>query len=217
MNELIREIEEDIRRERIDRLWQNFGRKAVWASIGVVALTIATVAWKDYREHAAMRHTSRFIGALDKLAASDYSGAIESLDKLILDKNSEYYPLAMLRKAEAQNLAGDQQGALLTYRTLAERNDAFGSLAKILGASDSAPIEVKKGEPLYYTLSEWRGWQLMQAGKKDEATDIFLKLWYDMGAPPSMHHRLSQVLQHVAPEKLAQQLTSEKPSAGAKH
>ena len=51
MNELVREIEEDIRQERIDRLWRSFGKGMVGLSIAVILTTVAVVMVQTVQNH----------------------------------------------------------------------------------------------------------------------------------------------------------------------
>ena len=53
MSELLKEIQDDIRRERLGNIWKSVGRFAVWGSIGIVAVTTILVVRNGYNERAA--------------------------------------------------------------------------------------------------------------------------------------------------------------------
>jgi len=208
MNELIREIEDDIRRERFDKLWKSFGKVMIGISVAIILGTIVVVVMQDHKQSQAMERTAAFIKGIDRLNIEDYKGAIQVFSDLASQNSSSYYGLSMLRKAQAEMALSEQDEAMKTYGELAQHDPLFGELATLLmipGESKQAePVKsATTGSPFYYTHNEWRAWQLLQQDKKDEAVSQFLTLYNDPTAPSSMHGRLSEVLHHLAPEKLA--------------
>jgi hypothetical protein len=197
MNELLREIEEDLRREKFDRLWGNIGKIMIGVSALVILTTIIVVAYQNHKETRAMEQTGQFISGLDHASHKDYKGAIVAFTQISDDTSSSYYGLAMLRKAQAQADAGDKAGAAETYKALASADNTFSTLAVMQGGNMN--ISPDKKSPFYYTLAEWQGWQLVNAGKKDEAVTKFIVLRDDTEAPFSMRQRMQDVVQQLAP------------------
>lgn len=209
VSELFREIEEDIRRERYDRLWNSFGKVMVGVSLMVILVTIAVVIWQNHRQSTAMEKTGEFIKGIDRLNIEDYKGAIPIFDKLSADTGSTYYGLSLMRKAQAQNALSDHDGAYTTYKTLAEHDPVFGELAKLkLPATQGDVTKPRLGAPFFYAQSEARAWQLLKAGKKDNAVAQFLSLYRDKETPYSMHARVVEALQYLAPERLQEKETT---------
>lgn len=204
MNELIREIEEDIRQERLQKLWNSFGRLMVWLSLGVVLVTIGVVVLQNHRLNRAMENTTDFIRGIDRMQIENYKAAIPIFEDLSIDPASPYYPLAMLRLAQAQLGLSDAEAARKTYESLAANDRVFGELAKLTlpPKGDDVP-KPQPGSPFFHTLSEMRGWQLLKLGQKDTAIAQFLSLYQDVKTPQSMRLRLTEVLQHLAPARLA--------------
>lgn len=209
MSELFREIEEDIRRERYEKLWKSVGRIAVWGSIAVVAVTTVYVMWSNNAQKAAEAKTSQLIKGDERLDAYDYKGASLVFSGLTDDDSSPYYAIAMLHKADAQEQGGDLEGAEKTYMTLAKKNEGknkseFSDLAAIKYLKSGETIEVAKTSPFYHTLAERNAWQLLQSDKKAEAAGIFAELASDEKAPPAMVLRAKEALRVIAPEKLSE-------------
>lgn len=213
MNELVREIEEDIRRERFDRLWKRFGRIMVGVSVMVVLATIGVVVMQNQKESHAMEQTSEYIRGIDRMDVEDFKGAIKIFDQFAEDPSSSYYGLAMLQKAKAQEALGNNKGAGETYQELSKRSDAFGGLAALLAPTETGQMmEPVAGSAFYYTQQEWKAWQLMGKGKKAEAIEIFMALREDLDAPMSLRSRMNDVVQHIAPERLLnKQAATEEP------
>jgi hypothetical protein len=120
----------------------------------------------------------------------------------------------MLKKAEAQYQAGDDEGAKKTYEALAKNDNGsgFGPLVKlkVIGANEA--IDAPQLSPFYHTLAEQKAWQLLGSGKKAEAADIFASLASDNNTPASLANRVKEVLRMVAPEKLAAKPAEKKVS-----
>ena len=204
MNELIREIEEDIRRERFDKLWHSFGKAMVLISIAVILATIVIEVVQNRRQSQAMEATAAFLKGIDRLNIEDYKGAVQVFSSLAGDNTSPYYGLYMMRKAQAETALSDKEAATKTYSELAAHDLVFGKLSGLLvPAGDKAePVKPLTGEPFYYSRTESAGWQYLQQGKKDEAVNVFLALYNDPAAPSSMRGRLAEILHHIAADKL---------------
>lgn len=203
MNELIREIEEDMRRERFAHLWHRFGRLMVGLSVAVVLVTIVAVVLQNRKENAAMEQTALFIRGIDRMNVEDFKGAIAVFNEFASDSSSSFYGLAMLQKARAQEALDNEKGAAQTYRELADSKGVFSHLSALLASSQNGqPVEPDRSSPFYYTQLEWKGWQLLEQGKKPEAVAVFMQIRADLNAPMSMRVRMNEVVQHVAPQRL---------------
>lgn len=215
MSELFREIEEDIRRERFEKLWRSIGRFAVWGSIAVIAATTVFVMWDNHAQRQSEAKTAQLLQGLEHLKSSDYKGAILTFSAMSDDDTSSYYPLAMLQKAAAQELSGDIEGAKKTYTTLV-KNDVvkgkseFSELAKLKTLEKDGIIDVSKDSPFYHTLAEQNAWQLLHVGKKSEAADVFAMLMSDEQTPRSLALRAGEALRIIAPEKLVEKSAEKK-------
>lgn len=218
MNELISEIESDIRREKFDRLWKRFGKIMVGVSVLVVLVTIGIVIMQNQKQSRAMASTAEYIRGIDRMNVEDFKGAIGVFDGLASDSSSPYYGMALLQKARAQEALGDKDGAAKTYAQLASHDSVFGRMGALAASAQNASPEPDKSSPFFYTQSEWKAWNLLSAGKKNEAAAIFMMLREDLDAPMTLRNRANDVVQHIAPEKLQQaqpdaEKTKGKPNA----
>jgi hypothetical protein len=209
MNELVREIEEDIRRERLDRLWHGFGRVMVAGSIAIVLATVGIVVYQNHARSVATEKTAELFKGIDRLNIEDFKSAVEIFDALARDRDSSYYGIAMLRKAQAQTALGDDEAARKTYDELAASRADTAPLARLLSytllpAPDTLFEVPDKGTPFYHSICEMRAWQLWEQGRKEQAAEQFLAIYTDESAPAGMRDRTGDVLQRLAPEKLAE-------------
>lgn len=215
--ELIRELQDDIRREKYEKIWRSFGRAMVWVSAAVVVATIVTVVWQNHTRSRAMEKTSEFIRGIDRLMLEDYKGAIVIFEGIAKDTKSNYYGPAMLRIAQAKLGLSDKEGALAAYEEAADKDEVFGQLARMaLPAKNGDVMKPQGASPFYFSLSELRAWKLLEAGEKDVAVAQFLALYEDNKTPFSMRMRVTEALQHLAPQRLHEtdQVLKQKAAGG---
>lgn len=214
MSDLLKEFEDDLKREQAESRWRSFGKNMVGVSIAIVIGTIGAVVWQNVKESRATRETALFIKGMDRMDVEDYKGAVSLFDELAREGSNSKYGLAMLRKAQAQKALGDKEGMLATYKELSSHDDSanapFAGVARILAAQDSGEmIEPQKGNPYYHAQLEWKAWQLVDAGKKDEAVELFVALQDDTSTPSGIHNRAAEALQLLKPSELLEKPAKE--------
>ncbi len=203
MSELFAEIEEDIRRERFERLWEKFGRLAIYASIVVVAATAVFVAWQDYSESKAEKQTEKLRHAIELFDKKEYKEAISAFSSMTDYESSPYYGIAMLQKAQAQEESGDVEGAKHTYKELSNHEGVFADLAALQTDETQSRQSIFPGSYI-----EKKAWDLLASGKKEEAAKEFSSLLEAGKFPRSLSTRAGEVLRIIAPEKLAEKRVS---------
>lgn len=207
MSDLLKEFEDDLRREKTETLWKNIGKNLVGISIAIVIGTIGGVVWKEYKGSNAEKNTALLMTGFEHLDAQDYKGAVQAFSDAAEKTSGGAYGIAMLNKAYAQTKSGEDTAAQETYAKLAKETGgdvaAFSSVARILATRDSKEmIEPVKGTPFYHAQQEWKAWQLLEADNKEEAIGIFISLNDDKDTPVGVRGRAAEALQLLAPEKL---------------
>jgi hypothetical protein len=200
MSELFHEIQDDVRAERMNRLWTMFGKYIVGGSIGIVVITIIVVTAQHFAQKAHMAATSEYINALDAYAAKNYAGAAKSLDKLIERNHAAFRDMAIVKKAEVLNAQNKKDEAKKTLSLTTDDDTAHAALAR-LEQADTADITPEKSSPFYYSENEWQAWKLLQSGKTDEALAIFTKLKDAEDAPASLRKRAADAALHITVKK----------------
>jgi hypothetical protein len=198
MNELLREIEEDMRTERMQRVWQRFGKTAIHISIAIIVGTASGVAWQHWRHSVNADRTSELLKGTELLRSGKNKEAIDVFAKI--DSDTPHGHMAALGIAQAQLAEGDKDAALRTYETLGKSagDDAFADLGKLLSTKETdLSVATPSGSAFYASQEEMRGWQFLKAGKKEEAAAVFSALKDDMETPESIRARA-----HVAMEYL---------------
>lgn len=201
MSELLRELEDDLRQERFDQLWQKFGKIMLGVSGAIILATAIGVVWNNHEKKIAGEETTLFLRGIAEANGDHEKDAIDTFGQLAADRHSPYYGLAMLRKAQAETDSGDKAAAAKTYQEAAASNDVLAPLAAMLAPDSGTPLAPQKNAAFYFAEREWGGWQMLAAGKKEAAVSVFLSVRDDPAAPRTMRQRMQEVLQHIAPAK----------------
>ena len=120
MADIFREVDEDLRRESAERIWQKYGTYIVAAALLVIVATAGWVGWREWRESQLHADGARFSQALQSAEAGNVDPATVTLDALAGDGAGGYPLLAELRLAALQAEQGDTASAVDTYRRIAD-------------------------------------------------------------------------------------------------
>lgn len=140
MSDIFQEVDEEVRRERLNKLWQQYGHYAVAACILVV---VAVAAWRGYdwwQNKKAAEAGAAFESAAMLAEAGKHQEADAAFAKLAVDGTAGYRVLARLR--EAGELAQtDKKAAVKTYDEIAADRSA-GQVMQDLAAVRSGYLLV---------------------------------------------------------------------------
>lgn len=116
---LFREIDEDLRADRLRNLWQRFGPYIIGAAVAVVLLVAVNEGWSWWQKSNAARSSDALYVAFDAARAGDTQKALDALAPVESEGTGQYPALA--RFAEAAYLAkqGKAAEAVAVYDELA--------------------------------------------------------------------------------------------------
>ncbi|MSO71609.1 MAG: tetratricopeptide repeat protein [Alphaproteobacteria bacterium] len=209
-DELLREVDEDIRRERYERLWQRYGSYVIAAAIGIVGLTAGVEAYRQYGIRQSEALSERYVLSVNSaLRGDDPQGAIRALAALAADTTTGYSALARLQQAALIAKLGDLPGALEIYDSVAGDRSmppALRELAVMLGAlnaverEDATAIE-RRVVSINVATSPWRfsareaiALAALRAGDMDRARGLLRALADDFAAPSGVRGRAAELL-----------------------
>jgi hypothetical protein len=119
MADIFDEVGEDLRRERMKRLWQSYGAWLIAAAVLVVVGTAAWRGWETWQQGKAAAAGDAYLAALAKVSEGDHAAAAEALIAFSSDAPRDYAVLARLRAATENAAAGNVDGALATFEATA--------------------------------------------------------------------------------------------------
>ena len=208
MTDIFREIDEDLRRDRLEKLWSRYGHYLIGLAVLIVLATAAVVGWRQYQARERRADSAQYAAALD-LARRDQAAAAKAFDELASKAGGGYVILARLQAAASKASAGDVSGAIAAYDALAADGSVeplYRDLASLSAAQHmletaepSAVIERLK--PLAAGQSPWRPSALeitalaqLKAGDKKAALDTFKQLADDLTAPQGLRARAAEMI-----------------------
>jgi hypothetical protein len=160
VSDIFREVEEDVRRERFQKLWKAYGSFAIAA---LVLLFAGIGGWQYWQRHELQQRQKFSDSFLAAQRITNPQTAAGSFADLARTAPKEYRLIAQLSQAGAMFASGQRDGAIDLYKQLAkEDSGTIGSVARIRAAwalVESAPrtelAELLK--PLDQPGNAWRG------------------------------------------------------------
>jgi hypothetical protein len=210
VTDIFREVEEEVRRERLERIWKEYGDYIVAAAALVILAAAAFRLWTFYEARERARTSERYIAAEQLFASGQNRAAAQSFARLAKDAPKGYDKLSELQAANA--LAGSNKGeALAIYRKLIGDNDEVVSAIARLRAAwllvDSAPKSDVESmlAPLAGNDSPWHpvareilAYADYHAGATKQAQSEFQHLADDAKAPSGVRGRSRAMATFIA-------------------
>jgi hypothetical protein len=208
LTEIFREIDEELRYEKLQRLWRRYRVVIIALVAGLILGTAGYVGWKDYAEKQAQERARAFAAALDAAAQPDDAAALAALDAVAAGSDG-YAALARLQKAAVELRSGNTAGAVAVYESLAADTSVeatFRDLAVVLLAVNSLdtgePDEIiARLAPLTADSNAWRhsareltALLMLRKGDTAGARDLLTALSADVAAPAGLRQRAEELL-----------------------
>jgi hypothetical protein len=147
---LFREVEEEMRREQLAKLWERYGIYVIGLAVAVIAVVGGTKLWESRRLAAAEAAGAEFETATKLLDEGKSEDAAKAFDALAANGPKGYAGLAQLSQAGAYLKLDKRAEALAIFDKLASDGSAdplLASYARLqaaalrVGEADYAEIE----------------------------------------------------------------------------
>ncbi len=223
MTDIFDEVGEDLRRDRLNRLWKNYGGVIIGLAVLVVLGTAVWRGWVYYSEQQAAAAGDLYSAAIAKASEGDANAAAESLLAFSSDAPKGYAVLARFRAASAKAAAGETDTAVAAFDALAkdaavpqEMRDLAAIRAAMIAVDteDLAAVKARLAafdsdiSPWRFSARELIALAAVKAQAWDDARAMLDKLKADPSAPQDVASRtgiLAGVVRAAAgePEKPA--------------
>lgn len=146
MSDIFREVDEEVRRERLEQLWKRYGNLIVAAAILVLACIGGWRGYVYWQERKAAEAGAAYEAAGALADGGKHSEAEAAFAKLATDGTAGYRSLARLREAAQLGLS-DPKAAVAAYDALAKDASVGQSLQDLAAVRaalllvDTAPYE----------------------------------------------------------------------------
>ena len=213
MTDIFREIDEELRRDNLLKLWSRYGKYVIAAAVVALAIAFGVEVWLNHlqgqREAQSLRYASAFA-----LVGEGKNADAAKVFAAIAGESGGYAVLAPFEEAAVLAKTGDEKGAIAVYERLAKApgvDPVFRDLATLLAVMHQLPGQDPKAlaarlKPLTVAGNPWRPSALdltavadIDAGDKPGALTIYKELAADAAAPRSLRARAAQMAAALAP------------------
>lgn len=206
MSDIFREVDEDLRRDRMERVFKRYGGIMLAAALAVVAATGGTVAWRNWQQSQKESETTALAAALSQAAQGPDKG-VEALASFAGQADPGMAALAQLNAAALLAREGKTAEAVAVYDKLSGTAAAavYRELAALLSvmhqldSGDPAQLQARL-QPLTADANPWRfsaremsAVLAARAGDKDRARTLFQQLADDSQAPAGVRSRAADL------------------------
>ena len=204
MSDIFQEIDEDLRQDKVARLWKAYGKYLVALAVFII-LVIASYRFIEHKNEKNREQTSE----LYELASeTDRSGnkkaAIELFSDEMFDENIGYSIISKLKKAALAKSNNDLEGTEIVLKEIITNEDIplyLRDLARLkLFASDSdnnssqLEVLIEEEGPWKFLALELKGGIQLEGRNLKEARSIFKELTDDANTPNNLRRRASEIL-----------------------
>lgn len=210
---IFREVEEDIERQKYEDLWKRYGIYVVAAVLALVLGTGANSYWQMHTEIEHQKATGGLAVIQNQLKKDSGKGFEALQDFAVKNRGQAQAAIAELGAAALAAQHGNKDQAIKMYDQLAadpQADHAFRQLADLLSVQQQIdvgdvtvlqkrlqPLMAEK-EPWRFSAMEYGGYLAIRAGDKAKATEIFTALSQDAGVPASLSARAADMLRLLA-------------------
>jgi hypothetical protein len=207
---LLREIDEDLRQERYAKLWKTYGRYVIAATVIFVASVAGFQGWQTYDINLRSEEGRQFAAAQRLAADAKADEALTAFGALSADATAGYALLSRFQEAALLAGKGDRVGAVAAYHAIAADTgiDAlYRDLATVLaglqeaegtgdvqGALDRLAPIIADDNPWRHSAREVSAVLALRKGDRAKAREFFDALATDPAAPRGIRSRAAEIL-----------------------
>jgi hypothetical protein len=211
VSDIFHEVEEEVRRERYEQLWKEYGDYAIAAAAFVLIAVAGWQLWRYYEQREQLRASAEYSAAMQLLQTGQAPAAAEAFGKLAGDAPSGYAQVSRLQEAGSLLTAGRTADAIKIYNDVASGNDEIlASIARLRIAwatADTTPRAqlqsqlsslTDPGNAFNPMAREILAYADVRDGALPRAQAEYKSLAADKNAPPALHERAAAMANFLA-------------------
>lgn len=201
---LLKEVDEEVRAERLNAWWQKFGSWLVGGALAIVAITVTKEIINAQKQQGNEEATAYLLHAEELMKKQDYRKAFDSLKDAKGDEGLKN--ITLLYAAEALHKADEGEQSKRVLKDVAKEGKDFPALAHYAALQLGDVVNAKKDQPFFSTAQEMAAVQHYQDGNYAEALKALESILLDPVAAASLRDRAELLKQLFEQEsKLAKQ------------
>ncbi|MEX3007887.1 tetratricopeptide repeat protein [Hoeflea sp. TYP-13] len=209
----IREVDEELRSDRMKSIWKRFGKYIIGIAVLIVVGTAADRGYDYWTKSQASKSGDAFLAALNLAREGRQDEALAALRALEKDGYGSYPALARMRAATVLADTGDHQAAISDFSTIGNDRSvpaAISDIARIkaayllvdYGSYDEVVAQVESlsvaDNPMRHSAREALGLAAWKAGEFIQARKWFDQIIGDTGVPAGVTQRAQIMLDVIA-------------------
>ena len=208
MDDIFKEVDEELREERLTKIWKRIGPYGVGILSGAIIITSAVIGYREYDETQRQNWGVQFAEAMNLSEEGNWQESLDLFDTLTEKTNLGYKTLSLFQAASLYARNGNKEKALEIYQSLESEalDENFQDLATLMLIYlqfDNADPEIlekrieklaSKGNPWYYNAVELKGFLFAKQKNKEKQIEIFNILSKDNKAPEGVRTRANDML-----------------------
>lgn len=209
MADIFKEVDEDLRRENLEKLWKKYGLYIMGLAATVVIAVAGVQGWRTYDLDQRGKLSDRYGAARELAQGGEATAGLNAMVELSEAAGGGYAGLAAFDEARLRVESGDTAGAIEVWDRIAEGSGlgpgfkAAATLFSVLhqiDSGDSAALRARL-EPLAADSQPFRSTArellaLIALGEGDEAAarTLYTQISDDREAPAGLRQRATQML-----------------------
>ena len=208
MDDIFKEVDEELREERLTKIWKRIGPYVIGILSGAIIITSAVIGYREYDETQRQNWGVQFAEAMNLSEEGNWQESLDLFDTLTEKTNLGYKTLSLFQAASLYAKNGNKEKALEIYQSLENEalDENFRDLATLMLIYlqfDNADPEIlekrieklaSKGNPWYYNAVELKGFLFAKQKNKEKQIEIFNILSKDNKAPEGVRTRANDML-----------------------
>ena len=204
----VREVDENLRRDRIRDFFQEIGPLVAIAVVLFLAVCGGLIWYQQHREHNAEAQVEQLAQIYKDIGVGNTSKVPQQLNDLSESGSKAVRATALFTRAALAIQQNDPKSAIATYKQIANDSslpDAYRNAALIrqtaLEFDQLQPQQVidrlkplaRPGNPWFGSAGEMTALALIKAGKNEQAGQLFAAIAKDKDVPDSIRNRAIQI------------------------
>ncbi len=209
----IREVDEELRSDKMQDFWKRYGKILIGGAIAVVLVTAGSRYYEYYTNQKAAEAGDAFISAVQLAEQGKHDEALTTLVELESNDSPAYKAMALMRGASELAAKGDVDEAIKKYDAVAANADADDTIKAIanlraglllVDSGTVAQVEARvgplsaPGAPFRASAREAIGLAHFKAGDLENAFKQYESLSKDVETPRALGQRVRIMLDLIA-------------------
>ncbi len=209
MADIFKEVDEDLRRDNLEKLWKKYGPYFLGLAAMVVLAVAGVQGWRAYDLDQRGQLSDRYGAALDLARDGDAAAGLDAMIDMSEASSGGYAGLAAFEEARLRVDSGDTAGAIKVWERIAEGSGLgpgfkeAATLFSVLHQIDSGDPGVLRarlqplaadGQPFRSTARELLALIALGSGDTATARELYTDISDDREAPAGLRQRATQML-----------------------